>query len=137
MSALSASATGRRLSAPTVWMRSNCASLALGYSRSCRMMRWAAPLTAAGRREPNGSPTSGIRPIDILLVEDNPGDVGLTIEALREGKISNHLNIARDGLEALASLRRQGRFTSAPRPDLILLDLDLPIPTSAPSRSSS
>jgi CheY-like chemotaxis protein len=101
------------------------------------MMRWAAPLTAAGRREPNGSPTSGIRPIDILLVEDNPGDVGLTIEALREGKISNHLNIARDGLEALASLRRQGRFTSAPRPDLILLDLDLPIPTSAPSRSSS
>jgi CheY-like chemotaxis protein len=72
-------------------------------------------------------PTPDVRPIDILLVEDNPGDVRLTIEGLREGKISNHLSVARDGLEALAFVRRQGRFSNAPRPDLILLDLDLPI----------
>ena len=67
------------------------------------------------------------RPIAILLVEDNDGDVRLTIEALREGKISNHLSIARDGAEAMAFVRREGRFASAPRPDLILLDLDLPL----------
>ncbi len=66
------------------------------------------------------------RPIHILLVEDNEGDVRLTIEALRDGKISNQLSRARDGAEALAFVRREGRFASAPRPDLILLDLDLP-----------
>ncbi len=68
-----------------------------------------------------------VRPISILLVEDNPGDVRLTIEALREGKISNHLSVAGDGAEALAFARRQGRFAAAQPPDLILLDLDLPI----------
>lgn len=66
------------------------------------------------------------RPIEILLVEDNPGDVRLTIEALKEGKVRNHLSVARDGVEALAFLRREGAFTSASRPDLILLDLNLP-----------
>ena len=66
------------------------------------------------------------RPIEILLVEDNPGDVRLTIEALREGKVRNNLNVASDGVEALAFLRRTGSFASAPRPDLILLDLNLP-----------
>jgi CheY-like chemotaxis protein len=66
------------------------------------------------------------RPIEILLVEDNPGDVRLTIEALREGKVLNRLTVARDGEEAMAALRRQGRFANARRPDIILLDLNLP-----------
>ncbi|HYB19381.1 MAG TPA: response regulator [Thermodesulfobacteriota bacterium] len=64
--------------------------------------------------------------IQILLVEDNPGDVRLTVEALKDGKIHNHLNVASDGEEALAFLRRQGQYAHAPRPDLILLDLNLP-----------
>jgi two-component system, chemotaxis family, response regulator Rcp1 len=66
------------------------------------------------------------RPIEILMVEDNPGDVRLTIEALKEGKVSNHLFIVDDGEQALAYLRRQGSFTDAVKPDLILLDLNLP-----------
>ncbi len=64
--------------------------------------------------------------IEILLVEDNPADVRLTQEALREGKVKNSLNVARDGVEALEFLRREGKYASAPRPDLILLDLNLP-----------
>jgi CheY-like chemotaxis protein len=67
-----------------------------------------------------------MRPIEILLVEDNPGDVRLTLEALKEGKLSNHLSVAEDGVAALAFLRREGAFAAAPRPDLILLDLNLP-----------
>jgi two-component system, chemotaxis family, response regulator Rcp1 len=66
------------------------------------------------------------RPIDILLVEDNPGDVRLTREALREGKVRNHLYVAADGVEALRFLRREGEHAGAVRPDLILLDLNLP-----------
>lgn len=66
------------------------------------------------------------RPIEILLVEDNPGDVRLTIEALKEGRVRNRLSVARDGVEALAFLRREGPHAQAPRPDLILLDLNLP-----------
>jgi two-component system, chemotaxis family, response regulator Rcp1 len=66
------------------------------------------------------------RPIEILLVEDNPGDVRLTIEALREGKVLNRLTVARDGEEAMAALRREGRFADAGQPDIILLDLNLP-----------
>jgi chemotaxis family two-component system response regulator Rcp1 len=66
------------------------------------------------------------RPIELLLVEDNPGDVRLTQEALREGKVRNHLNVAVDGIEALAFLRREGQYANAPQPDLILLDLNLP-----------
>jgi chemotaxis family two-component system response regulator Rcp1 len=69
---------------------------------------------------------NGARPIEILLVEDNPGDVRLTIEALRDGKVHNNLNVARDGVEALAYLRREPPFADATRPDLILLDLNLP-----------
>ncbi|WP_426756872.1 response regulator [Myxococcus sp. Y35] len=65
-------------------------------------------------------------PIEILLVEDNPGDVRLTIEALKEGKVRNRLSVARDGVEALAFLRRVGAYSNAARPDLILLDLNLP-----------
>ena len=66
------------------------------------------------------------RPIEILLVEDNPGDVRLTVEALKEGKVRNNLSVAKDGVEALAFLRREGGFAGAARPDLILLDLNLP-----------
>ena len=66
------------------------------------------------------------RPIEILLVEDNPGDVRLTKEGLNEGKVRNNLNVARDGVEAIAFLRREGEYSDAVRPDLILLDLNLP-----------
>ena len=66
------------------------------------------------------------RPIEILLVEDNPGDVRLTLEALRDGKVQNTLHVARDGVEAIAFLRREGEYAGAPHPDLILLDLNLP-----------
>jgi chemotaxis family two-component system response regulator Rcp1 len=65
-------------------------------------------------------------PIEILLVDDNPADVRLTVETLREEKIHNKIHIAQDGEEALAFLRKQGKFAAAPRPDLILLDLNLP-----------
>lgn len=66
------------------------------------------------------------RPIEILLVEDNPGDVRLTVEAFKEGKVLNNLRIVEDGLEAMAFLRRAAKYAKAPRPDLILLDLNLP-----------
>ena len=64
--------------------------------------------------------------IEILLVEDNPGDARLTREALRDGKVRNHLHVVPDGVEAMAFLRREGRYADAPRPDLVLLDLNLP-----------
>lgn len=66
------------------------------------------------------------KPIDILLVEDNPADIRLTQEAFKETRIPNHLHIVRDGAEALAFLQQQNRYAGAPRPDLILLDLNLP-----------
>ena len=65
-------------------------------------------------------------PVEILLVEDNPGDVRLTREALREGKVYNNLHWAKDGVEALEFLRQEGKYAAAPRPDIILLDLNLP-----------
>ena len=64
--------------------------------------------------------------VEILLVEDNPGDVRLTIEALKEGKVANEINVVVDGIEALAFLQREGKYKNAPKPDLILLDLNLP-----------
>jgi len=64
--------------------------------------------------------------VQILLVEDNPGDVRLTIEALKEAKVLNKLTVVKDGMEALSLLRRQGQHARAARPDLILLDLNLP-----------
>ncbi len=65
-------------------------------------------------------------PVEILLVEDNAGDVRLTKEALKEGKVYNNLHWAKDGVEALEFLRREGKHAKAPRPDIILLDLNLP-----------
>jgi CheY-like chemotaxis protein len=66
------------------------------------------------------------RAVEILLVEDNPGDVRLTREAFREGKIRNNLYVAVDGVEGIAFLRREGKYADSPRPDIILLDLNLP-----------
>ena len=67
-----------------------------------------------------------LRPVEILLIEDNPGDVRLTKEALKEGKLINNLHVVGDGVEALAYLEKQGKFIDEPTPDLILLDLNLP-----------
>jgi len=71
------------------------------------------------------SPIAG-RPVEILMVEDNPGDVRLTQEALKDAKVSNHLYAVGDGVAAIDFLRRRGDFPDVPRPDLILLDLNLP-----------
>ena len=65
-------------------------------------------------------------PIEILLIEDNLGDVRLTMEALKEGKVSNNLNVVKDGVEAIAFLRQEDKYADAPQPNLILLDLNLP-----------
>ena len=67
------------------------------------------------------------RPIDILLVEDNPGDVHLTRVALRDAKVANSLQVVGSGEQALAVLRREGDHSGAPRPDLVLLDINLPM----------
>ena len=68
----------------------------------------------------------GVKPIEILLVEDNPGDVRLTKEALVDGKVFNNLSVVIDGQEAMDFLRKKGKYAKAIRPDLILLDLNLP-----------
>ena len=68
----------------------------------------------------------GCKHIEILLVEDNPGDVRLTIEAFRENRVRNKLSVVADGVEALAFLRQEGKYAAVPRPDLILLDLNMP-----------
>jgi DNA-binding response OmpR family regulator len=65
-------------------------------------------------------------PIEILLVEDDPAHVRLIQEALKEGRVTNVMSVATDGVEAMAFLRREGKYAEAPRPDLILLDLKLP-----------
>jgi chemotaxis family two-component system response regulator Rcp1 len=65
-------------------------------------------------------------PVEVLLVEDSPGDVRLTREVFREANMNIHLHVASDGLEAMAFLRREGIHADAPRPDLVLLDLNLP-----------
>ena len=72
------------------------------------------------------SKLKGWQPIEILLVEDNPGDVELTREALEDAKVFNRLHVVDDGADAVDFLFRKGRFLDAPRPDIILLDLNLP-----------
>jgi len=69
---------------------------------------------------------SHTRPIRVLLVEDNPADVRLTEEAFKEGRVMNDLSVVSDGMEAMEFLRREGKYAHAPRPDLVLLDLNLP-----------
>lgn len=66
------------------------------------------------------------RPIEVLLVEDNPGDVRLMVEALKDAKVNNNLSVAINGEEAMAFIRREGAYSDAPTPDLIMLDLNLP-----------
>jgi len=66
------------------------------------------------------------RPVELLLVEDNPGDIRLTQEALKDGKVLNNLHVVEDGVKAMAFLRPEGRYGGAVRPDVILLDLNLP-----------
>jgi len=66
------------------------------------------------------------RPVEILLVEDNPGDVRLTLEAMKENKVYINMHVVEDGERAMAFLRQQGQYADVPRPDLILLDLNLP-----------
>lgn len=66
------------------------------------------------------------RPAEVLLVEDSPGDVRLTREALKEGKVRNNLSVVSDGVEAMEFLRREGKYADAPRPDIVLLDLNMP-----------
>jgi two-component system, chemotaxis family, response regulator Rcp1 len=74
------------------------------------------------------SPTNAGRgePIEVLLVEDSPDDADLTIDALRNGRVRNRITHVEDGVQAMAFLRREGKYADAPRPDLILLDLNLP-----------
>lgn len=69
---------------------------------------------------------NAMRPVEILLVEDNPGDVHLTMEAFKEAKVRNNISVADDGMKAMAFLRHEGEYKNAPLPDLILLDLNLP-----------
>ena len=66
------------------------------------------------------------QPLEILLVEDNPGDVRLTQEVFKEAKIPNHLNVVGDGVDAMAFLRKEGGYADVVRPDIVLLDLNLP-----------
>src|SRR5688572_348216 len=82
-------------------------------------------LTPQPRISPMSNATRG-EPIEILLVEDSPDDADLTIDALRDGRVRNRITHVEDGVEAMAYLRRTGRYAEAPRPDLILLDLNLP-----------
>jgi CheY-like chemotaxis protein len=70
--------------------------------------------------------TEETRPIEILLVEDSPSDTELTLEALKDFKVRNHVSVVEDGVQAMQFLRRQGPYAQAPRPDLIMLDLNLP-----------
>lgn len=70
--------------------------------------------------------TEQARPVEILLVEDNPGDVDLTLEALEEARVRNTVQVVEDGVEALRYLRREGKYADVRRPDLVLLDLNLP-----------
>jgi CheY-like chemotaxis protein len=69
---------------------------------------------------------TAIMPIEVLLVEDNPGDAQLTRIALEDSKISIHLNVVEDGVEAMAFLRKQEKYAKMPHPDIVLLDLNLP-----------
>ena len=73
----------------------------------------------------NPTPSLG-RPVEILLVDDDAGDLQLTLEAFEDGHLGNQLHVAQDGEKAMAFLRREGKYANVPRPDLILLDLNMP-----------
>ena len=67
-----------------------------------------------------------MKPIEILLVEDNPGDIILTVDAFKDGRVSNNVSVVKDGEEAIDYLKRRGQYVNSVRPDIILLDLNLP-----------
>ena len=75
-------------------------------------------------QQPQAQPTA--RPVEVLLVEDDPGDVVMTREAFADHKLTNTLHVVNDGADAMSFLRREGEFADRPRPDLVLLDLNLP-----------
>ena len=74
----------------------------------------------------NNLDAAGIKPIEILLVEDNPGDARLTLEGFKDARIRNHITVVEDGIEAMAYLRHQGPYADVVLPDLVLLDLNMP-----------
>jgi chemotaxis family two-component system response regulator Rcp1 len=78
------------------------------------------------RNQPDSDSRTGLRLIQILLVEDSPADIELTIQALLEAKVANEVHVVSDGAQAMEFVRRTGTHREAPRPDLILLDLNLP-----------
>jgi two-component system response regulator len=89
-------------------------------------LKWSGRLAADKWRYESMSATTLVKPIEILLVEDNPGDADLAREALENSKVHNTLQVVGDGVEAMAFLRRKGKYAAVPRPDLVLLDLNLP-----------
>src|SRR2546422_2728008 len=144
--ATTASASSRSTSSASSWCSSACTTRASTREpgsawRSSR--RWSSATAAASGCSPSPAPaprfispcrkrgkprmddaTKGSRPVEILLVEDNPGDERLTREALKEGKVYSNLHWVKDGVEAMQFLRREGKFSGAVRPDIILLDLN-------------
>src|SRR6267143_4112938 len=146
--ATTASASSRSTSSASSWCSSACTTRASTREpgsawRSSR--RWSSATAAASGCSPSpalaprfispcqkrGKPrmddaTKGSRPVEILLVEDNLGDARLTREALKEGKVYTNLHWVKDGVEALDFLYRRGAYKDAPKPDIILLDLNLP-----------
>src|SRR5213076_845398 len=146
--ATTASASSRSTSSASSWCSSACTTRASTREpgsawRSSR--RWSSATAAASGCSPGPAPaprfispcqrrgkprmddaTKGSRPVEILLVEDNPGDERLTREALKEGKVYSNMHWVKDGVEAMQFLRREGKFTGAVHPDIILLDLNLP-----------
>src|SRR5207247_2510537 len=106
--------------------RSSATAAASGCSPSpAPAPRFTSPCQRRGKPRMDDA-TKGSRPVEILLVEDNPGDERLTREALKEGKVYSNMHWVKDGVEAMQYLRREGRFANAIRPDIILLDLNLP-----------
>jgi CheY-like chemotaxis protein len=87
-----------------------------GLAHGPVIQTWSVPMPNLARAEP----------IEILLVEDSPDDADLTVDALREGRVRNHITVVNNGVDALAFLRREGPYHAAPRPDLVLLDLNMP-----------
>ena len=94
-------------------------------SITCDAESGRSPPTVQPRSAPSMSQARG-EPIEILLVEDSPDDADLTVDALRDGRVRNRVTVVDDGVEAMAYLHRQGKYAGVPRPDLILLDLNLP-----------
>src|SRR5437870_685868 len=146
--ATTASASSRSTSSASSWCSSACTTRASTRERGSAWRssrKWSSATAAASGCSPSPAParrftspcqgrgkprmddaTKGSRPVEILLVEDNPGDERLTREALKEGKVYSNMHWVKDGVEAMLYLRREGKFSGAVRPDIILLDLNLP-----------